>query len=364
MSLLRKFLAQTVEAGASDLHLKVSQFPYYRVNGQLVDCDQEPLTEAHLRSMVDDIVPSTMKPRFAEEHEVDFAYQVEGIGRFRTNIYQAQGAPCFTFRHVKTNIPNFTELHLPQIIEQLALSERGIILAAGTTGSGKSTTLAAMINHINQQRKKRIITIEDPLEYLFTDHQSLISQREIGIDTLDFSAALKHVLRQDPDVIMVGEMRDAESFSAALAAADTGHLVLSTVHADTASQAVGRILDFFPSHERDQMRISIAMNLRGIIGQRLMKGVQGGRYPAIEVMVNTPTVSKLIEKNRLDTLATAIEVGREDGMQNFNTSIYEQIKKGWVSEEEGMRHSSNPETLSMNLKGIFLSEDRRILDAD
>ena len=364
MSVLRELLAEAVRLGASDIHLKFNQLPALRINGALTGFGQTRLSTEHLFEVAENLIPSYQTKKWEQEHEVDFALLEDGVGRFRVNIYMSQGAPCFTLRHVKSEVPRIDSLNLPPVLGNLALSQRGIILMAGTTGSGKSTTLAAMIDHINSRKRSRIITIEDPIEYQFKDKESLISQREVGLDTLTFHAALKYVLRQDPDVIMVGEMRDAESFSAALSAADTGHLVFSTVHADNASQAVTRILDFFPHEERDQMRIAIATNLRAIIGQRLVPGLQTGVVPAVEILINTPTVRKLIEKNKLDKLPLAIETGKEDGMQSFNLSVYQLIKSGMITEEDGMRTASNPETLTMNLKGIFLSEDRRILDTD
>ena len=233
----------------------------------------------------------------------------------------------------------------------------------GTTGSGKSTTLAAMIQYINTNLNRRIITIEDPIEYVFDDKQSIVSQREVGLDTPSFRSALTNVMRQDPDVILIGEMRDSESFMAALAAAETGHLVFSTLHTGNASQSVNRILDFFPSSEREQIRKSLAATIRAVVCQRLIPAIQGGVVPAVEILVNTGTVRKLIEKNQLETLQAAIETGEDDGMQTFGQHIYHLIKDGVISEEDGMLRTDNPEALKMNLKGIFLSDSRRILSS-
>jgi pilus retraction protein PilT len=277
------------------------------------------------------------------------------------NVFVCNAEPAMALRHVKTQIPSFEELHLPEILKNIAMAPRGIILASGTTGCGKSTTLASLIEHINVNRNCRIITIEDPIEYLFIDKQGVISQREVGLDTMSFHAALKHILRQDPDVIMIGEMRDAESFMAALTAAETGHLIFSTLHTGSAGQSVHRILDFFPASERDQIRMSLAANLRGVICQRLIPAVHGGVRPAVEIMINTPTVRKLMEKDHLEKIEAAVETGIDDGMQTFNQSIYELIKSGEITEENGLLRASNPEALKMNLKGIFLDEARRIL---
>jgi pilus retraction protein PilT len=264
-------------------------------------------------------------------------------------------------RHVKTEVPTVEYLRLPPQLKDLARAERGIVLLCGTTGSGKSTTLAAIIGEINRTQRRRIITTEDPIEYMFIDDQSVITQREVGLDTLSFENALKHLLRQDPDVILIGEMRDALSIRTALLAAETGHLVMSTLHSGSADLAVPRMLDVFPAEEQNHIRLGLANNLHAAICQRLVPDVRGGVIPAVEIMINTPTVRKLIEKNQLGVLSAAIETGREDGMQTFNQSIYDHIKNGLISEEEGMLAATNPQALRMNLQGIFLDEGRRIL---
>jgi twitching motility protein PilT len=252
-------------------------------------------------------------------------------------------------------------LGLLEQIKSIAESPRGIVLVAGSTGCGKSTTLAAMIEHINAGFKKHIITMEDPIEFVFEDNQCVVEQREVGLDTLSFHHALKHVLRQDPDIIMIGEMRDALSFTAAMSAADTGHLVLSTLHTTSASQSVSRILDFFKADEREQIRRQLAGTLQAVICQRMTATVTGAVTPALEILINTATVKKMIEENRLDKLAAAIETGTDDGMINFNQSLFNLVKAGKVSEREAMSKATNPQALEMNFKGIFLDEGRRIL---
>ena len=264
-------------------------------------------------------------------------------------------------RLVKTIVPSFEELGLLAQIKKIAESPRGIVLVAGSTGCGKSTTLAAMIEHINSNFKKHIITLEDPIEYAFEDNQSVIEQREIGLDTLSFHHALKHILRQDPDIIMIGEMRDDISFAAAMSAADTGHLVLSTLHTTNASQSITRILDFFKAEEREQIRRQLAGTLRGVICQRMVTTVDGKLTPALEIMLNTPLVRKLIEENRLDKLPAAIETGADDGMLTFNQSLFNLVKSGRVTEKEALAKATNPQALEMNFKGIFLDEGRRII---
>ncbi len=361
MPALHELLASAVESGASDVHLKAGKVPIFRIHQQLHELECPPMTVGELEDTVRQILPDHLRDRFKSQNEADFSLAVEGVGRFRVNVFRSFSICTVVLRHVKSRIPTFEELHLPPILKQIALSPRGIILLTGTTGCGKSTTLAAIIQQINTHLRRRVITIEDPIEYVFADDKCVISQREVGIDTQSFHAALKHVMRQDPDVIMVGEMRDAESFMAALAAAETGHLVLSTLHTGNAAQSVPRILDLFPASERDQLRMAIADNLRAVFCQRLVPAIRGGVRPAVEIMINTPTIRKLLEKNLLEKLSAGIETGVEDGMQTFNQSVYELIRSGEITEELGMRYASNPETLRMNLKGIFLDEARRIL---
>jgi twitching motility protein PilT len=250
---------------------------------------------------------------------------------------------------------------LLETLKKIAESPRGIVLLAGSTGCGKSTTLAAMIEHINATFKKHIITLEDPIEYVFDDNQSVIEQREVGLDTQSFEMGLKHILRQDPDIIMIGEMRDATSFTAAMSAADTGHLVLSTLHTTNASQSVTRILDFFKADEREQVRRQLASTLQAVVCQRMVTTINGSVTPALEIMINTPTVKKLMEENRLDKLPAAIETGIEDGMQNFNQALFNLVKARKITEKEALAKATNPQALEMNFKGIFLDEARRIL---
>lgn len=338
------------------------QKPVLRLEGDLVEGGDEPLTPEQLVAIIEEILPDHARPMFAEHFEADFSHFETGVGRFRANAFNCQGIPSLALRRVQTQVPTFEELGLPSTLADLALSESGILLSGGSSGSGKSTTIARLIQHINENDSRRIITIEDPIEFLFTPQHSIILQREIGVDTLSFGAALKHVLRQDPDVVMVGEMRDAESFSAALSIAETGHFVLSTLHTDTAAQSVSRILNFFPPHQRDIVRFSLSVNLRGVICQRLLQGINGGLVPAVEIMVNTPLVRKLLEKDNLDKLPAAIETDPDSGMQTFNQSIHDLIVGKIISEEEGLTYSTNPAALKMMLSGINLSEGRRIVD--
>jgi twitching motility protein PilT len=361
MSILKAVLQKAVELGASDVHLKPGQVPFFRTQGHLSESGFEQVTAESATAMVREILPEFLTRQFENEHEVDFSHYEEGVGRFRVNIFLTQGIPALAMRHVKLHIPTIAELRLPSQLSEFASIERGIVLLAGTTGAGKSTTLAGIIGEINRTLRRRIITVEDPIEYVFEDDQSVISQREVGLDTLTFPNALKHLMRQDPEVILIGEMRDRISVRTALLAAETGHLVMSTIHASSANLAIPRMLDIFPADEHAQIRLGLAGNLHAIVCQRLLRDTHGKVIPAVEILLNTPTVRKMLEKNQIESLAAAISTGRDDGMQSFDQSIYDLIQDGLVDEDEGLRYASNPESLRMNLQGIFLDEGRRIL---
>jgi len=361
MELFQRILKTAIEGGASDVHLKIGTPVVFRINRELIAVDSPFPTAEWMGKVVETITPAHLTKRLSEEREIDFSYFIPGIGRFRTNLFQQRGQWCLALRYVKTQVPSFEELGLLEQVKGIANSPRGIVLVAGSTGSGKSTTLAAMIEHINANYKKHIVTLEDPIEFVFEDNQSVIEQREVGLDTLSFHHALKHVLRQDPDIIMVGEMRDDVSFSAAMSAADTGHLILSTLHTTTAAQSIGRILDFFKAEEREQIRRQIAGTLRAVVCQRMVGTLDGKMTPAMEILINTPMVRKLIEENRLDKLSAAIETAADDGMLSFNQSLFNLVKSGRVIEKEALSKATNPQALEMNFKGIFLDEGRRII---
>src|SRR5580704_3099899 len=282
MELFHRILKTAVEGGASDIHLKIGTPVIYRINRELVAVECPHPTADWMNKVVEAMTPMHLKKRLDEEREIDFSYFIPEIGRFRTNLFQQRGQWCLAMRYVKTHVPSFEELGLLEQIKKVAESPRGIVLLAGSTGCGKSTTLAAMIEHINSNFKKHLITLEDPIEYVFEDNQSVIEQREVGLDTLSFNHALTHVLRQDPDIIMIGEMRDDISFGAAMSAADTGHLVLSTLHTTTAAQSITRILDFFKAEEREQVRRQLAGTLRAVVCQRMVPSVDGRMVPALE----------------------------------------------------------------------------------
>jgi twitching motility protein PilT len=361
MELFHKILKTAVQGAASDIHIKVGTPVIFRISRELVSIECPTPTEQWMNNIIEKVVPLHLKKKLEEDREIDFSYSVPDVGRFRTNIFQQRGTWALAMRYVKATVPSFEQLGLLDSIKTLAESPRGIVLVAGSTGSGKSTTLAAMIEHVNANFKKHIITLEDPIEFVFEDNQSVIEQREIGLDTSNFYGALKHVLRQDPDIIMLGEMRDAITFTAAMSAADTGHLVFSTLHTTTAAQSITRILDFFKADEREQIRRQLAGCLRGVVCQRMVPTVDGKMTPALEIMTNSPLVKKLLEENRLDKLTAAVETGADDGMCTFNQSLFNLVKAGRVTEKEALLKASNAQALEMNFKGIFLNEGGRIV---
>jgi len=349
---LRELLELAVNSKASDLHIVQGRPVVLRIDGKLVDTDCT-LDQEHMTQFLSEMATEEMIEKFHKLGDLDLSYVEEGIGRFRVNAHKQRGKIAFTLRHVKSKIMRIDQIGVPPILTEIAESERGIIILTGTTGSGKSTTLAAMLEHVNLNFRKHIITIEDPIEYEFHDKKSLFEQREVGIDTDSFKFALVHALRQDPDIIMVGEMRDKVSFDAALQAADTGHLVLSTLHATNASQAITRILDFYEHHEHEGIRLALSMNLRAIISQRLIpKAFGGGVAPGVEIMINTPIVRKLLEKDQVEKLPQAIGAGKEDGMQTFNQSLLGLMNEGLITEEDALKTATNPEALKMAMAGI------------
>src|SRR5580658_452498 len=361
METFRRILSTAVQGGASDIHLKIGTPIVFRINRKLVIVEGPMPTVEWMNTIIENILPRHLKQQIDHIHECDFSYYLPDVGRFRTNCFFQRGTPCLAMRFVKTQVPSFEDLGLLPILRQIAESPRGIVLLAGSTGCGKSTTLAAMVEHINANSRKHIITLEDPIEYVFEDNQSVLEQREIGLDTSTFQSGLKVVLRQDPDVVMIGEMRDSTSFMAAMSAADTGHLILSTLHTTNAAQSVGRILDFFKADERDQVRRQLAGTLQAVICHRMVPLIAGGMTPAQEILTNSGTVRKLIEENRLEKLSAAIETGSEEGMISFNQSLFQLVKDGKVSQKEALAKATNAQALEMNFQGIFLTEGKRIL---
>ncbi len=354
-------LKAAVALKSSDLHLKVGSHPIVRVDGHLALLEQFPkITQEESVTLALGIMNTLQKQRFKEKFEVDLAYSASGLGRFRVNAYQQRGSINLVFRVVPTQVASLTELNLPASIEKLAGESRGLILVTGTTGSGKSTTLAAIIDQINRNRTDNIITIEDPIEVLHRDRKSIVSQREIGTDAESFSSALRGALRQDPDVILVGEMRDFETISTAITAAETGHLVLSTLHTIDSTETINRILSIFPPYQQKQLRLQLASILKGIISQRLVPRADGkGRVPAIEIMFATQTIKECIidpEKTRRipEFIASG---GSQYGMQTFDQSLYSLYQQKLVTFEEALRWTSNPDDFTLKVKGIQSTSD-------
>lgn len=333
-----------VDRGASDLHLKTGSPPVVRVDGELYLLDEEDITPDGMKEYAAAIMSDKQIVIFSEQNEIDFAYGVKEVGRFRVNIFRQRGSISIAMRQVVSKIPGFDELHLPPVIQKLALEPRGMILVTGTTGSGKTTTLASMIDYINQNVRRHIVTVEDPIEILHADNKSMVNQREVGIDTRSYSSALKYVLRQDPDVIFIGEMRDLETVRTAMTAAQTGHLVLSTLHTIDVSETINRIIDFFPLHQQKQVRILLAGSLRGIVSQRLLPRADGhGRVPALELMVMTKRIRDLVlDSNHTHKIEEAIREGDYYGMQTFDQSLLSLYKEGLVTLQDAALVASNP----------------------
>jgi twitching motility protein PilT len=348
---------------ASDLHLKVGQKAILRVHTVLHEIGNRVLSNEDVRRMMYEIMSEQQRDRFESEKDVDFAYSIPGIGRYRINVFYDRGNLAVAMRRVNTSIPGFQELNLPESMRKICDLEQGLVMLAGPTGSGKSTTLACVLDFINTHQKNHIITIEDPIEYLFMDKKSVVNQREIGIDVSDFHRALKAVVRQDPDVILVGEMRDHVSFDAALMASETGHLVFATIHASSAPQTIGRLLDLFPTERQPLIRQSLAFNLRAIMCQRLLPSCKEGvkMVPAVEIMFNNATAVKLIMNAEDKKLSDLIRASKEEGMQDFNMSLVDLINRGLITKKTALQYSPNPDQLKMNLQGIYLGDDHKIL---
>lgn len=350
---LDDLLQATVEKKASDLFIKAGVPPHVRVDGQITPLDYPEMSLEEVQNLAYGMMTEEQIDSFEQIPEMDLAIGVSGVGRFRVNLFRQRGSIAMVFRHITRPNFSFEDLYLPPVIKKISLSQRGLVLVTGTTGSGKSTTLAAMINHINENRRCHIITVEDPIEFLHNDKSAIISQREVGFDTKTFDDALRHLLRQAPDVILIGEMRDLETVKTAVAAAETGHTVLSTLHTINAVQTVERIINFFPAYLHDQIRMELALGLQGIICQRLIPKKRGhGRIPAVEVLVSTPLMKKLINEGRTMELLPAIEEGKHWGMQSFNQSLYKLIMADLVSYEDAMTYATSPEELRLMIEGI------------
>jgi len=351
----RELFKILVQAQGSDLIIKSGGWPAMRVQGRIKFVSETRVPPAFAETLAKQVIPDTLLPRFKLEGEVDCSYAVEGVGRFRANIFRQQGRLALVFRHVVDSVPGMSDLHLPvEQLQALASLQRGLVLVTGTTGSGKSTTLATMVEYMNHHFARHIVTIEDPIEYVFLDRKSMINQREIGFDTTDYHSAMRHVVRQTPDVILLGEMRDEDTVTAALSAAETGHLVLSTLHTVNAVQTIDRILGFFPPHQHEQIRLQLSLVLEGVIAQRLLpRKNHQTRVPAVEILLGTPTIREMIHQNRTLELGKAIYEGAQYyGTQTFQQSLVQLYRDGLITYEDAMTAADNPDELKLELRGI------------
>ncbi len=355
-------LAFACSKGASDLHIKAGSHPFIRVNGELLPlADVQRLTPEDTLAMAFSIMNNRQKQRFKDACEVDIAYGVSGLGRFRCNVFQQRGAVGMVFRVIPMSVRTVTELQLPLVIEKIAEERRGLVLVTGTTGSGKSTTLAAIIDCINRNRTEHIITIEDPIEFLHRDRRSFVNQREVDVDTRSFHEALRGALRQDPDVILVGEMRDQETIETALTAAETGHLVLSTLHTLDATETITRIVSIFPPYQQQAIRLQLASVLRAVISQRLVRNKEGsGRVPAVEVLVSTSYIRDcIVNQEKTSHIRDAIAQGTSQyGMQTFDQSLHDLLSRGLISYEQALAGASNRDEFVLRTKGIQTTTDQ------
>jgi twitching motility protein PilT len=348
---VNEILQLVVNRGGSDLHLTVPSKPVVRVDGLLITQDDlPPLTAKDIESVLEQTTTEEQMAAFRSEHELDFAYGVPGLARFRVNALQQRGTISLAFRLVPFNIPSIDELGLPSICKQIVMKPRGLVLITGAAGSGKSTTLAAMINHLNETEKRNIITIEDPIEFLFRSKKCLIRQRDIGDDTKSFSTALRHVLRHDPDVIVIGEIRDLTTISTAIRASETGHLVLATLHSNDAAQTIDRIIDMFPPGQQQQIRLQLGQVTEAVLSQVLLPRIGGGRIAAFEIMLGINLIRTKIREGKVDEITSIIGMCKKEGMQTLDQALVDYVRKGLVAEEEAILKSSNPEKLQQSLQ--------------
>lgn len=357
---LKELLTRMVKDNASDLHLKAGIPPVYRIDGKLTKMKSDFLTPDDLKRFALQLMNRRQAEIFDRLKELDFAIGVAGLGRFRVNAYVQRGSVALSLRAIPMTIQHVEELNLPEILKEISLKPRGLLLVTGTAGSGKSTTLAAMLEHINENVSRHIITIEDPIEFLFKDKQSIISQRELGTDTESFASALRHILRQDPDVILIGEIRDKATIDTALKAADTGHLVMSTLHTLNATETINRIISFYPPHQHQHVRVLLSATLVGVISQRLLPRADGhGRIPAVEVLISTPTVRDyILDPVNTQLIGKAIEEGSQYNMQSFDQSIMKLYKDNLIDYETALQYVSNPDEFRLRLRGIKSTAER------
>ncbi len=357
----KQMMQEMLNRRASDLHVRVGIRPMVRVDGSLTAIDDQIMVHEDIDKILSQILNDEQKERFHKKREMDLALSISKMGRFRINLYKQRGTVGIAIRQVNTKVPSFEELNLPTVVKEIASNKRGLVIVTGTTGSGKSTTLASIVENINSSRHENILTIEDPIEYIYRDKKSIISQREVGGDTENFAAALRHAFRQDPDIILVGEIRDVDTMNIALTAADTGHLVLTTLHTLNAVETISRIISFFPPHQHQQIRLLLAGTLKAILCQRLLPRCDGpGRVPAVEVLISTASLREaIIDPEKTSTILDLIESGNiQYGMQSFDQSIMKLYRSGFISYEEAMVQCSNPDDFDLRVKGITSASDR------
>jgi twitching motility protein PilT len=349
-----KWFNAAIKAEASDLHLKVGQCPKMRVRTRLKDTSGEVLTAKQAEEIILEIMTEEQKQFFLKQGAIDFGYEVGELHRFRINVFRQRGMISLAARHITAEIPPFETLHLPPVVHKIAEHHQGLVLVTGPAGCGKSTTIASMIDHINKTRACHIVTIEDPIEFLYKDIKAIISQREIGIDVPDYGEALRSLTRQDPDVVLIGEIRDSETLTASMRAAETGHLVFGTLHSANASQTIQRVLDLYPQEERGLVRQTFALTIRAVVSQNLLPGLkkEAQRIPAVEILVATPIVVRLISEEREGDLPHAIRAGSGEGMQDFTESLRTLVEKEWIDLKVALQYAPNVEELKMALKGI------------
>jgi twitching motility protein PilT len=358
---IEQLLKAMVENKASDLHVRIGIPPTFRIHGELKKLYDIKITYQLMDGFLSEIMNQSQKEHFENTKECDFALSARELGRFRVNVFRQRGTPAIVFRHINSKIPKFDSLNLPEIVLTLALQKRGLVLVTGTTGSGKSTCLAAMVDHINENESTHILTVEDPVEYLHRDKKSIISQREIGTDSNNYAAALRAALRQDPDVMLIGEIRDLETMQIALTAADTGHMVFATIHTTNATETIHRILSMYPPHQHDEIRLLLASCLEGIISLRLLpRSDKIGRIPAAEVLVNTAAIKEyIIDKNKSDFIETAIAEGHmQYKSQTFDQALLALFNTGNISKQTALEAATNPEDFELKLRGITGTSDR------
>ncbi len=346
---LDSYLKFMASKGASDLFLTTGAPPSIKLHGSLVKISDKPLRPGVIHLLAEKMMDEEQREQFEETHEMNLAVPLSGVGRFRVNIYQQRGETSMVVRYIKSDVPSLDDLNMPSVLRTLASHKTGLVLAVGATGTGKSTTLAAMIDYRNAHYAGHILTIEDPIEFMFSHKRSIVGQREVGIDTLSYANALREAMREAPDVIMIGEIRDEETMRAALSFADTGHLVLSTLHAVNANQALDRMVNFFPSEAHNQIYMDLALNLRGIISQRLVPGLKKPREAAVEVMLNTPFVSELIQRGDVSEIKEVMEKSGTSGMRTFDQSLFELYDEGRISLEEALSHADSRNNLEWKI---------------